>query len=473
MGIASERDEAMYGIKKRLVSSYFLIILLTVFLFELFMFIAIRQYYLGHIRDSLQNKAEVSAAFYSQYLVDKSLEEQVSSLINSFAETTSAQVQLVGLNGTVLGDSTGISWGESLHTPDIKAALNGSAGEWQGRISETGEPVLSIAVPLKNGGETTGVLRLVTSLVEAYAVIEKTSLVLLLAGVIIIAVSIIISILLSATITKPIREIIKGAEEMAVGKFSVRIKKRNNDELGKLTDTLHYMAAEITRHEQLKNKFISSISHELRTPLTSIKGWVITLLSESPRYDPIVQEGLEIIDKETDRLVLLVEELLDLSKLVEGKITLHITRVNINEWVQQIAKQLTPRTKRQNIQLFIEVAPDLPDIAGDPNRLKQVLLNLLDNALKFTPNGGMIYIFASKTETGIQLSVKDTGTGIPPADLPHIKKRFYKANESSSGSGLGLSICDEIMTLHEGRMEIYSMPRIGTQVDLFFPSTSS
>ncbi|MFT9849719.1 sensor histidine kinase [Aneurinibacillus sp. REN35] len=461
----------MYGIKKRLVGSYLIIIVITVLLFELCMLIAVQQYYIGHIRDTLQNKAEASASFYNQYLSEHSLQEQANHLVNSFAETTSAQVQIIGVTGIVLGDSTGMTYGKTITKPDVRAALDGTFGEWRGTMPDTGERVLSVSVPLQNTGNTIGVLRLTTSLVETYAIIQRITWLLAFTGITIITISIVISLFLSASITRPIKELIKGAEEMAAGKFTVRIPKQQDDELGKLIDTMHYMAAEITRHEQLKTAFIASISHELRTPLTSIKGWVITLLSDPEQRNPLVQEGLEIIDTETERLTLLVEDLLDFSRLAEGKTTLYVTSIQVAEWVQQVIKLLAPRAERQSVTFLVDVAPDLPIIAGDVNRLKQVLLNLVDNALKFTPSGGEITICAQAVEKQIQVSVKDNGTGIAEEKLPHIKKRFYQASESVPGNGLGLAICDEIMMLHGGKIEIHSRLGDGTQVDLFFPLT--
>lgn len=378
-------------------------------------------------------------------------------------------MQIIGASGIVLGDSTGMSYGATITKPDVQAALNGAPGEWQGTMADTGERVLSVSVPLQNYGGITGVLRLTTSLVETYAIIQRITLLLAFMGIAIITVSIAISLFLSASITRPIKELIRGAEEMAAGKFTVRIPKRQDDELGKLVDTMHYMAAEITRYEQLKTAFISSVSHELRTPLTSIKGWVITLLSDSGQRDPLIQEGLEIIDAETERLTLLVEDLLDFSRLAEGKATLYVTSITIDKWVKQVVKLLVPRAERQRVALLVDVAPHLPAITGDINRLKQVLLNLMDNALKFTPSGGTITVCAEATETHVKVSVQDNGLGIEPEKLPHIKKRFYQGSESVPGNGLGLAICEEIMTLHGGRIDIDSRLGEGTRVDLFLP----
>lgn len=462
----------MHGIKRRLVGSYLIIILLTVFLFEMLMFIAIRQYYVGNIRESLQSAAEVSASFHNQYLTNGDLQERADYLIRTFSETTNAQVQILDAAGKVIADSTGMSWGKTIDTADVRNALAGKPGEWRGNMPETGEPVLSIAYPLLFDTKNAGALRLVTSLAEAEAVIQRIFLFLLVAGIAILIISVIVSLLLSRTITEPVRQITRGAEEMAAGNFTVRIPKQHNDELGMLSDTLHYMAEEIMRHEKVKNQFVASVSHELRTPLTSIKGWTITLLNGTVENKEL-REGLEIINKETDRLTAMVEELLDFSRLGAGKITLRPTTFPLYEWLHQIVKQVSLRAERQNIELSLEVGNSIRLLSGDPDRLKQVVLNLIDNALKFTHSGGIISISAVKKHEHILLSVQDNGEGIASEHLPYVTRKFYKANPAAQGSGLGLAICKEIIALHGGTMKISSAAGHGTKVDVTLPLSTT
>ena len=185
------------------------------------------------------------------------------------------------------------------------------------------------------------------------------------------------------------------------------------------------MAEEIIKKDELKNDFISSVSHELRTPLTSIKGWAITLKHS---YDDkkILTDGLDIIENESDRLSNMVEELLDFSKFVSGKITLVKKNININNVVDHIRKQLTPRAIRDNIDFKVFVEDDMPITYSDGNRLKQVFINILDNAFKFTPAGGSITLTANYEDNNFIFNIKDTGYGIVEEDLPKIKEKFYK-----------------------------------------------
>ncbi|MFS8541902.1 MAG: HAMP domain-containing histidine kinase, partial [Tissierellales bacterium] len=274
---------------------------------------------------------------------------------------------------------------------------------------------------------------------------------------------------LANTIVQPLKEITQVAEKMADGQLKVRSVKRYDDEIGKLSDTLNYMAEELVRKEQLKNDFISSISHELRTPLTSIKGWAITLKSDEMRDKKLLMDGLDIIEKESDRLSNMVEDLLDFSRLLSGRITVEKDEINIAESIELISKQLQPRAEDKNIQFHVIYDPNLPQIIADANRIKQVLINLLDNAFKFTQEGGKVTLKAYATKDFLIIEVADNGPGIPEEDIPYIKEKFYKGKNSKSTTGLGLSICDEIVKLHGGQMEIKSKLGEGTVVIVSLP----
>ena len=276
------------------------------------------------------------------------------------------------------------------------------------------------------------------------------------------------SLFLANSIVRPLKEVTASAEKMASGDFKAESTKKSEDEIGRLSDTLNYMAREILKKEQLKNDFISSVSHELRTPLTSIKGWAVTLKNGFEDRS-ILMDGLDIIEKESDRLTHMVEELLDFSKFISGKITLEKKPVEITSILEHIRKQLSPRAVREKIDFQVSYGSDFPLIDADENRLKQVFINLLDNAFKFTPTGGSISLEAYHTEEAFFFRIKDTGCGIVEEELPKIKEKFYKGKSSKSQNGIGLSICDEIIRLMNGTLEIKSRTDQGTEVLITLP----
>ncbi|SFG94290.1 Signal transduction histidine kinase [Desulfotomaculum arcticum] len=458
----------MQGIKKRLVGSYLLVILLTVLIMDTFLLLGVRQYYYDNVQDILKKQAEVAGSFYGRYLSDKDLAREAGALLEIFSSTTAAQVQIINAPGVVLADSQGAPTAPNPLFADTQRALAGELGQWQGNLPVTGEPAMSVAYPLKSGAQVVGAVRFVTSLTGIHGVVKNIALILIVTGLLVLILATAVSVLLSTTITGPVEKITRVAGEMAAGRFSARAVKKYDDEVGKLADTLNYMAEEIVRYDQLKNQFIASISHELRTPLTSIKGWAVTLRSGGLKNMAELNDGLSIIERESDRLTLLVDELLDFSRLSAGKITLQQDTVYLPELLDSIVKQLNPRARRQGINLLCETPQDLPVVKADSNRLKQVFINLLDNAFKFTPSGGTVRVSARAGDEQIQIRIADTGNGIPQTELPKVKQKFYKGT-ASAGSGIGLSICDEIVKLHRGQLIIDSAPGQGTEVRVILP----
>lgn len=461
----------MKSIKTRLTRSYFLIIILTVAICEIFLISSVKKYFYDNTRELLSNQIKLSADFYNTYLSSTGLEENIADDVDIFWKNTPAEVQILDLSGNILMDSIGYYQSEPINSKDFEAALSGNLGSNIYDSSNNKESIMSIAYPLKNQNKIEGVIRFITSLEKVDESISEISLFMLLIGAAVIILSSLVSIFISNKITKPIKIITAGAEEMASGKFNHSIQKNSDDELGKLTDTLNYMAEEIQKNERLKNEFIASVSHELRTPLTSIKGWAVALSLCVPENKSEFEDGLKIIEQECDRLTLLVEELLDFSKLISGKIALQKDWIDFEQFLVYMVKQSTPRSQRENVKLSLINKDSLPEIFADINRLKQLFMNVLDNAFKFTTSGGEITITTSKLDNKLFISIKDTGCGISKEDLPKVTEKFYKGKNSKSKNGIGLSICSEIVSLHKGTFKISSEENKGTEVQIILPLT--
>jgi len=280
----------------------------------------------------------------------------------------------------------------------------------------------------------------------------------------------IFSLFIVRSIVEPVEELTVAAENMARGDFSQRTCKRRDDEIGRLADTFNYMADEINRSEKVKNDFIASVSHELRTPLTSIKGWAETLLTGSLDNHQELKMGLNVIVRENDRLQGLVEELLDFSKFQSGQMEVNLASIDIAHLVQEVVEQFTGRGVKQNIDLqFVNKENSGIIIQADSDRLTQVLVNILDNAFKLTLAGGSIKVLTAREKETVRIEVVDNGRGIDAVDLLHVSEKFYKGQSKLAGSGLGLSICQEIINLHGGKIEIMSKPGQGTSVLIYIP----
>jgi signal transduction histidine kinase len=462
----------MKSIRIRLLVNFIFIVIVTVIILEALIIDIVRQNYYKNLEDNLYNQIKMSADFYERYFSHSTLRDNVLNNIDTFWRQTSAQVQILDKTGKLLMDSIGIipiEGSKDLIAEDIQQALKGNKGSWVGKVSYDDERVMAVSYPLKSGETIEGVLRFVTSLRQVHEDVDEIAKVFILIGAAVVIISCAISVFQANAIVSPLHEVIRAAKIMAMGDYSVRSKKISDDEIGKLSDVLNHMAKEIVKKDKLKNEFISSVSHELRTPLTSIKGWAVTLKSGDIEDKDTLLDGLEIIEKESDRLTSMVEELLDFSRFVSGKITLSKSEVSIPKLMTHIKKQLTPRARRENVKFEVSFDNCMHTLYTDENRLKQVFINILDNSFKFTPAGGRVSFTGKSIDDKAIFSIKDTGCGISSGDLPRVKEKFYKGMDSKSRNGIGLSICDEIIKLMEGCFEIKSEPGKGTEVLIALP----
>jgi signal transduction histidine kinase len=274
---------------------------------------------------------------------------------------------------------------------------------------------------------------------------------------------------LANSIVRPINNIRDVSAQMAQGRFDARIEGDYRYELGELASTLNYMAQEIVRTNQIKDDFISSISHELRTPLTSIKGWSETL--NSGGYDPEETKiGMKIISKETDRLIGLVEEILDFSKLEQNAMKLVMGTVDLRELLQEIMLNVWAKAEMKQIKLQLDSEETAYLVHGDGNRLKQVFLNIVDNAIKFSHESSIIFLSLQRIDGNIEISVQDTGIGISAENLARVRDRFFQVDHQNGGTGLGLAISQQFIERHHGQMLIRSELGAGTTITVSLPA---
>ncbi len=457
-------------IGKRLVKSFLIIILITISIIDIFLLFAFSFYYYNNISKELVSRMELSLEIYKRDYSDKSLEDLIYEDNDIFLSNTNAEVQILDKEGNLLLDSIGRLASNPIRTSDVLAAEKGEIKSWRGEDSQTGESIMSVSGPIKNNsGETMGYLRFISSLEEANSAILKAVISLLIFTLFVALVTTMFSLLISKSIVRPILELTEVANTMLKGNYEEKAKVFEDDEIGELAKTLNAMSDEIINKDRIKNDFISSISHELRTPLTSIKGWAVVLKDAKEDEKDLIEDGLNIIENEADRLAKMVEELLDFSRYISGRITLDKEVFDIAQTCLDISKQMKPRAKSNNIELITELPKESILINADENRIKQLLINLLDNAIKFTSDKGWVKFQMLEENNFVQIMVSDNGMGMTKEELAHVKEKFYKGKHSKSHSGIGLSISDEITKLHNGNLEIFSEENIGTTVKVSLP----
>ena len=240
------------------------------------------------------------------------------------------------------------------------------------------------------------------------------------------------------------------------------------DEIGRLCKAINQMAEDLTKTERMKNEFISSVSHELRTPLTSIKGWVETIANIRDPDDENYRKGITIIRSETDRLYDMVEELLDFSRLQNG-IKLNCEVLDFVAEATDAALFVEARIRQEGLHLVYDEPPEPYPVWADPARLRQVFVNVFDNAIKYSPPEGTIFFTLTRTATTVTASIRDQGRGIAPDDLQNVKMKFFKAKNAVRGSGIGLAVVDEITKALGGTADITSTLGQGTTVTITLP----
>ena len=458
------------GLRKRVIKYYFIMIIITVALFEgLFMFY-LQNYYYNSAKQSLISQATYTMDTYDGVAMESSsFENKVYNIFEKgqVNSNTNFTVEFIDKNKNVILDKYGIRTNEKYEYEDINKALRGKGlTPYTYKIAQTNEHVMSISVPLKVNNQIEGVVRYTLSLRHIDNTIMKITFFFIIAGVIILIIAFLLSLKFAESLIRPLKNLKQFANELAQGNYNIKLKKEelHDDEIGDLVRTFEHMAVEIDKSRKLKEEFISSVSHELRTPLTSIKGW-----SETLGYEGIGKEeldlGLGIIQDETERMISLVEDLLDFSRLSSDRIRLQIDMVDVTKLAKGVVAQLAVKANEKNITLLTEFKTEnIVDIQGDKNRLRQVLINLVQNAIKFTSEGGYIVVIVSQGEDLTTFTVTDNGVGIKKENLNKVLDKFFQEDYNKSGSGLGLAISNEIVKLHGGKMIIESEKGVGTTI---------
>lgn len=439
--------------------------------FEIFSYRSITNYYESALVGAMLNQAKYNQVLYSNYLSRYDLSEIVIGDKNSFYRNNVSQVQILDNSSNVLFDSLGSSKiGTKIKSTDV---INANKGEYSYQKiinKKTGEEVIALSYPLSDNQKQIGIIRLISSTAKVKENVNNQMIIFLFFGFTIFLFALVVSFYASKRWIVPIKNLTKVGEKLAQGDFKVKASEDGKNEISELGQTLNYMSENIVKREDMKNEFISSVSHELRTPLTSIKGWAITLQAkEIQKNEDMLNQGLTIIENEGERLSLMVEDLLNFSRLSSTSFQYEKEDLNIVEIAKEVYQQLYPRSLNEKINFDFKTAYEEIIVNCDKNRMKEVFINIIDNAMKFTPKDGHIDIFISKEDENVNIEVKDDGEGIKEDEISFVSSKFFKSSSSKSQTGLGLSICEEIVKAHDGKLVIKSKYTVGTSVIVVLP----
>lgn len=456
----------MKSIRFRVIATYLIVILMTIMLFGIGVYSFIRDYYMNNIESILHNGHEICSDIYNELFYQYDIDLEPEKIGELFIPYTRAQILLIDKNGGILYDSTDTYYkGQLAIDKDLEKILDGETITQRGN-SVFDERIMSVSRLLKSGDTPVGILKLTASLEEVYKVMNKVMLILLGGGLAIILIVSLVALIIANTIIKPIGKITNHIKAIGEGNLEPREGSKYNREFSELTDNLNALSSELDINKKMREQFIESVSHELRTPLTSIKGWIVTLKNSKIEDADIIEEGLGIIDNEADRLTGLVDELLEFPDYANRLTQMAI--IDMTNLIKYVCRQMKPRADRLGIALDCSNQKKEVHIKGDYNKLKQVLINLIDNALKYSRNGDGVIIGCNIKDNYVFINVKDNGPGFDPNDIEKIFNKKYQSKNAKSGSGLGLAISKEIIELHGGGIHIFTSSD-GTTVTFQLP----
>ena len=448
---------AKKSITKRWIFNNLGVVVLALLVIDMAIVYAIQNYFYSSAKQYLVSKINAVTSVLSMHSQDSSanFSAEMRKMLETFNEKDKIELMAINSKGRVVLTSSGFSPDEDEPMPDYQEAMENNEG-YDVRKIGGGEKIMAVSVPITSMSNEYSAVRMVTSLTEIDNTIKSYTAAVTLVCVIIIFIIVITGFYFAGSIVRPIRQISGIAHKYAMGDFSTRIDNDSDDEIGELCTAINNMADELSTAEAMKNEFISSVSHELRTPLTAIKGWAETLMIDGGGSPDTMKKGVGVIVNETERLSQMVEELLDFSRMQNGHFTLQNANMDILAELGDAVLIYSDKARREEKEIIYNEPEMLPFVYGDKNRIRQVFINVIDNAVKYSSAGDVVTIMAYEKGESVVITVTDTGCGIKQSDLSKVKTKFYKANHTRRGSGIGLAVADEIISMHGGTMDITS-----------------
>lgn len=461
------------SITKRWILNVMTLDIIVVLVCEVFVGVFMFSYYRDLVNDAaLEYVRDINVLSLTE---EKDFPAAARNYAQTFDYRNKVEVQIFDNSDNMIVTTNGFaSPGEvEVATDYTQAKSIGSEAWWYGK-NDNGERVLAITDILPDLGHgSNGAYRVLVSMEEVFGSYLIMLAIAILVGLLAIGFSAISGTFFIRSIVRPVQEVTASARKIAGGNFKTRLEVKQDDEIGELCDTINYMATELENNGKAKNDFISSVSHELRTPLTAIKGWGETVRLSVGEDDEVVRHGVDVMLGEADRLYGLVEELLDFSRIESGKLTITPSLNDPVAIVGSVVDMYEEIARKQKISLSFVKPESNEMIMADRDRIKQVFINVIDNAIKYTEPGGHVVVSAFNEEGCIRVTISDTGCGIPAKDLSHVKEKFFKANTKVHGSGIGLAVADEIIKYHNGLIFLESTEGEGTTVTVVLPTVKA
>ncbi|MCQ2452071.1 MAG: HAMP domain-containing histidine kinase [Oscillospiraceae bacterium] len=457
----------------RTVAAVSAVLILALTLFTVF----VSNYHYSLVRARLTAKAKTARGIFAGYVSASSTEfyDTAYRYTINFDEDEKMVLQVVATDGCVILSTDESDAGTNPETGDIARALEtGQMANYTGRDA-SGNRIIAVSAPIQySNGELAGIIRYVSSASQVDRQVLKAFLIALGVAALILLVVVLLNLVFIRSVIEPISEMTKMSKRMAAGSYGMQIEKTYDNEIGEMVASINEMSFKIAQSEKMQTEFISSVSHELRTPLTAITGWSETLLYDDTMSGD-ARKGLSIILREARRLTKMVEELLEFTRIEDGRFTLNVEQIDICAELEDTMFTYRELLQQDDMELIYQSPEeDVPLIPGDPGRLRQVFLNILDNSAKYAREGKQIEVSVKMDGSYVSIQIRDHGPGIPEADLENVKMKFFKgSNAKERGSGIGLAVCDEIIRYHGGSLVLENAEGGGLLTSIRLPVSAS
>jgi signal transduction histidine kinase len=463
------------SLRAKLIVAFALVTFLTVLLTGIGTTLLLRNREVSAARDRVGQLGNAVAVQVVWILSNNGQPDTLANFLQQRAEELNVRFLLVDTHGLILLDTDGKLTGQpASQIPQARSQTRRPGEPTYGFTTWRGQYVVSPSVgPVFRYTPENHVLMLVpeSDIAGAWRDILPR---LILSGGIAMVAAIGVAYLLARSITRPVTVLTRAAGEMSQGHYDQRISVQGRDEIGRLAGTFNGMASQVARSHRTMQDLIGNVAHELKTPLTSIQGYSQALIDGLTQTPDEQAHAARVINEEADRMRRLVEDLLYLSRLESGQLRIDRAPVRVPALLQTAAERVTWQLRGTTRDLQVHLPVDLPTIQGDERRLEQVLANLLDNAVRYTPDGGRITLGARWTVDGVLITVHNTGSYIAPQQLARIFERFYQVDPARTRDGhhggLGLAIAREIVLAHGGTLTATSDPGAGTEFQVVLPA---